>query len=197
MPSDGEQENSASGDEGETISGDRSTSSSDDDIVSAVIYVGPYLQSVYANERRHDSILQGAAYYNELMASGNDSRFYDSARMQRTTFLSLLASLERTDKLKSSAGISSGEKLMMTIHVLTRSTNRVISERWQHSGSTVSQVVHEVLGAAAIIQDDMITRPSAETPQHVRSSSKFYPYFSNCIGAIDGMHKFIYAALLL
>ena len=34
----------------------------------------------------------------------------------------------------------------------------------------------------------MIRRPSGQTPPKIRGSPRWYPYFKDCIGAIDGTH---------
>jgi hypothetical protein len=82
--------------------------------------------------------------------------------------------------------ISSGDKLIMLIQVLTRATNRVFADRWQHRGSTVSDAIAEVLAAAADLEPTVIRPPSQATPAHILSSAKFFPYFRDCIAALDG-----------
>ena len=46
--------------------------------------------------------------------------------------------------------------------------NRVLQELFQHSGETISRLIHKVL--------------------KIREDPRYYPYFANAIGAIDGTH---------
>ena len=93
---------------------------------------------------QHDSILTGQLYYAELLATRNKNRFINVARMDKPTFLSLLDLLTTQGGLENSMFLTAGEKLLMFIQVLVGQSNRQISERFQHSGSTVSVSVHEV-----------------------------------------------------
>jgi hypothetical protein len=176
----------SSSSEDDAADSDSSFSSIDSDAVQTVAVLAPYLRSYYVKEPRTTSILQGAQYYMELVGSDNELRFYDMARMRRETFYSLLRVLETTGRLHSSERVTSGEKLMIFLRVLTRTTTRACGERWQVSGATVSAAIHEVLSALRIIRPAYIQPPGTAIPAHIASSPKFFPYFSNCIGALDG-----------
>ncbi|CAD6203718.1 unnamed protein product [Miscanthus lutarioriparius] len=45
-----------------------------------------------------------------------------------------------------------------------------------------------VLRAIGELRDDLIRPPSLETPAKMLENPWWYPYFENCIGAIDGTH---------
>ena len=64
--------------------------------------------------------------------------------MDKNTFNLLLAFLIDDGELKSSLLICEGQMLLLFIIALTGITNRLTAERWQHSGSTASLVIHEV-----------------------------------------------------
>ncbi|XP_043701073.1 uncharacterized protein LOC122651655 [Telopea speciosissima] len=67
--------------------------------------------------------------------------------------------------------------------------NPVIQEMFQHSGETVSRHFHSVLAALQIFAQEMIQSPSfEETPPEIKSNRKYFSFFANCIGAIDGTH---------
>jgi hypothetical protein len=67
----------------------------------------------------------------------------------------------------------------------------MLAERWQHSPSTISAVIHEVLG---IVTSDAVTKflmvryNTREVQPQILQNKKFSPFFDNCIGAIDGTH---------
>nr|XP_034569864.1 protein ALP1-like [Setaria viridis] len=53
---------------------------------------------------------------------------------------------------------------------------------------TVSRYFREVLYAIGELRGEMIRPPSTETALKIRTSPRWYPYFKDCIGAIDGTH---------
>jgi DDE superfamily endonuclease len=139
---------------------------------------------------QHDSILTGQLYYEELMTTRNPNRFINVARMDRPTFLSLIDLLTTEGGLKNSMFISSGEKLLIFIHNLVGFSNRQIAERWQHSGSTISLVIHEVTESILACKQHLFKEPKEGDPvqDYIAANDKFRPYFENCIGALDGTH---------
>lgn len=70
------------------------------------------------------------------------------------------------------------------------SGNRAVQERFQHSGDTVSHVFHEVLEALMILHQKIVLLPNSDTPlaDRIAKNSKYFPYFENYIGALDGIH---------
>ncbi|XLR27791.1 hypothetical protein S83_055691, partial [Arachis hypogaea] len=67
-------------------------------------------------------------------------------------------------------------------------SNRMIQERFQHSGETISRHFHEVLVAYLRLSIKYI-KPSDPRFQNVHSKIKndqrYWPFFKNAIGAID------------
>ena len=79
---------------------------------------------------------------------------------------------------------------MILIHVLPGHTNRETAERWQHSGTTISEIVHEVSICLDSIKDRLYkpAKVGDPIPAKISNNGNFTPYFDNCIGAIDGRH---------
>ena len=113
---------------------------------------------------QHDSILTGQIYYNELLETRNTNRFLNVARMDKPTFLSLVELLTTKSNLKASMFMTAGEKLMIFIHTLVGFSNRQIAERWQHSGSTISLVLHEVAESFLSAKQWFFKVPKANDP---------------------------------
>ncbi|KAG2536580.1 hypothetical protein PVAP13_9NG205000 [Panicum virgatum] len=67
---------------------------------------------------------------------------------------------------------------------------RVIHQNWRRSVETVHRYFKEVLYAIGELRHDLIKPPSNETPLKVRNSHRWYPYFKDCVGAIDGTHVY-------
>ena len=126
------------------------------------------------------------------MATPNMPRFCSAVRMDKETFARLLSLLSGPrGGLCSTKNICLGEKVMIFMSLLCGCSNRMLAERWQHSPSTISAVIHEVLG---IVTSDAVTKflmvryNTREVQPQILQNKKFSPFFDNCIGAIDGTH---------
>ena len=161
--------------------------------INVVLLVALVLAGVYHARRhpriQHNSVLTGDLYYREVMNTENDNRFRQVSRMDRETFCLLKDNLI-AGGLTDSMYICSGQKLMILIHVLRGHTNRETAERWQHSGATISEIVHEVSICLDNIKDRLYKPAKVGDPVSAKISNNgnFTPYFDNCIGAIDGTH---------
>ncbi|CAL9001841.1 unnamed protein product, partial [Prunus brigantina] len=51
-----------------------------------------------------------------------------------------------------------------------------------------SENFHKILKALNSIASDLMAKPGLAVPAKIRESTRFYPYFKDCIGAIDGTH---------
>ena len=142
-------------------------------------------------EPQSTSILTGHAYYLELMSEDcNENTFLTVARMPCQTFKGLLSLLHTHGGLDDSYYITAGEKLMIYMHVLTGFSVRQIGVRWQHSTSTISSILDEVIFAIMRCKHLMMIPVGINevlSPK-IRDNFRFYPYFQNCDGALDGSH---------
>jgi hypothetical protein len=66
---------------------------------------------------------------------------------------------------------------------------RDTSQRWQHSISTISRIVHEVAASILSIPAEFIRAPRADDVihDHILNNPKFRE-FDGCDGALDGSH---------
>ena len=76
---------------------------------------------------QHTSILTGQLYCNGIIEHNNVAYFRKIARMEKESFK-----------------IFAVQKKMIFIHIVVGHSNRQTAGRWQHSGRTISIVVHEV-----------------------------------------------------
>ena len=128
---------------------------------------------------QHDSALTGDMYYKEVMRSPKVNRFLNVARMdvKLKHFLCLRGNLRR------SISVTVGQKVVIFIHVLIGHSNRQTAERWQHSGSTISLIIHEVSDAfrycsVLIFVLRLVGDP---VPSKIAMDPTFTPFFDNCI----------------
>ena len=161
------------------------------DILTLVATVLAYLRGRRREPiPQHNSLFTGQMYYDELMNTDNPSRFLTATRMDKPTFIAFVGFLCEHGGLENSMFVCSGQKLMIFLHTLTNFSNRQTAERFQHSGSTISAIIHEV--ADSILKcRSLIFQPvkaNSPIPLQISQNPKFSPFFRDCIGALDGSH---------
>ena len=124
------------------------------------------------------------------MTCENPKRIREGLRMKLEVFEFLCAELQNHGGLAPSRQIGVTEQVAMFLYAIAHShTNRDVQERFQHSGETVSRYFHAVLHALNRLVPRYINLPNeSQIPTTIASNSKFYPLFSDCIGALDGTH---------
>ncbi|CEO96901.1 DDE Tnp4 domain-containing protein [Plasmodiophora brassicae] len=138
---------------------------------------------------RRTSSLSGKAWVDELLA-GNHRRFREVMRMEPETFHQLKLLLLDKDLLRPSRWVSVEEKLAIFLFIAGHAaSNRDAQERFQRSGWTITRCFNEVLRALVAISSDVISLPDpGRIPGEIRRNRKWYPYFKDCLGALDGTH---------
>ncbi|KAJ4824675.1 hypothetical protein Tsubulata_006001, partial [Turnera subulata] len=66
--------------------------------------------------------------------------------------------------------------------------HRVVADRFQHSTETVQRHFKQTIKALRKLGREIIKQDSTELPDHIVNNLIFYPWFHNCLGAIDGTH---------
>ncbi|XP_071915638.1 uncharacterized protein [Coffea arabica] len=91
--------------------------------------------------------------------------------------------------LRDTAGVMIEEQFAIFLNIVGHNErNRVIQERFQHSGETISRHFNNVLKAIKSLSREFLEPPPLTTPPEILRSNRFYPYFKDCIGVIDAMH---------
>ncbi|XP_026459121.1 uncharacterized protein LOC113359753 [Papaver somniferum] len=123
------------------------------------------------------------------MASSDDEEDLDSFRTEKHVFLRLCDMLKEKDLLRHSNGVRVEEKVAIFMLVVGHNErNRILQERFQHSGETISRHFNAVLDAIVALADDFLLPAGADTPSEILENPRFYPYFKDCVGAIYGTH---------
>ncbi|XP_039832870.1 protein ALP1-like [Panicum virgatum] len=121
----------------------------------------------------------------------NDVECVNMLRMRRAPFFQLCNLLRGKNLLRDSIHSSVEEQVAMLLHVVGHNQRfRVIHQNWRRSVETVHRYFKEVLYAIGELRHDLIQPPFNETPLKVRNSHRWYPYFKDCVGAIDGTHVY-------
>ena len=126
-----------------------------------------------------NSILTNNNYLMEVL-NGTDSVCYELFRMRKNVFIYLCDRLKSSHLLEDSRWVSVQEKVAIFVLAIGHShRNRVLQDRFQHSGETISRHFNDVLLALAKLSTDLIKphTPLTEIPIHIRDKPKYYPYF--------------------
>ena len=137
------------------------------------------------------SPLSGHQYIQELLKS-HPNRIQEVLRMKLEVFQFLCTELKTKGLKDSRYGITIEEQVAMFLFTVVQSaSNHDVQEQFQHSGETVSRYFHDVLKAINRLVPKYIKLPTSSGPNvliAITSNAKFYPFFSNCVGALDGTH---------
>ncbi|KAF8799767.1 hypothetical protein BYT27DRAFT_7071190, partial [Phlegmacium glaucopus] len=70
----------------------------------------------------------------------------------------------------------------------TGASSQMLQERFQRSGETISKYIKEItkMLVGSFYRKYVKLLPVDQVPLAIRSDSKFYPYFKDCRGTIDG-----------
>ncbi|KAH6813320.1 hypothetical protein C2S51_022338 [Perilla frutescens var. frutescens] len=131
---------------------------------------------------------KGSGFMAEVL-NGPDDLCREMFRMDKHVFHKLSNTLRQRGMLRDTAGVMIEEQLAIFLNIVGHNErNRVIQERFQHSGETISRHFNNVLKAVKSLSREFLQPPSLTTPSEILSSNRFYPYLEDCIGVIDGMH---------
>lgn len=134
------------------------------------------------------SILTGAKYIREIL-DGHPQRCLDILRMESHIFQLLCDHLRSKNLLKNSKGVSVEEQLGMFMYMLSRNASyRTLTDRFQHSPETVHRHINGCFNAMRSLAFDLIKHSSLDTHWKISTNPQFWPFFENCLGAIDGTH---------
>ncbi|KAL5557660.1 hypothetical protein UlMin_033871 [Ulmus minor] len=138
---------------------------------------------------QHTSILIGHKNMLELL-NGHPQTLFDQIRMYKDCFHRLCAVLKDKNFLKTLRHVTVEEQVLIFLTTIAHcQTNRRSKKEWQHLGEIVSRYVRKVCKAVCKLSPMFIRAPNFnETPEQIRSRRKYFPWFENCVGAIDGTH---------
>ncbi|KAF2283133.1 hypothetical protein GH714_043463 [Hevea brasiliensis] len=172
---------------------DTSTSMDDfdlelDEMELVAAAAGYYYYNSINRQPRCSSSPSGSGFMTEVL-EGHDDLCREMFRMDKRVFHKLCNNLRQRGMLRDTAGVMIEEQLAIFLNIIGHNErNRVIQERFQHSGETISRHFNNVLKAIKSLSREFLQPPPITTPTEILCNSRFYPYFKDCIGVIDGMH---------
>ncbi|XP_049405625.1 uncharacterized protein LOC125869114 [Solanum stenotomum] len=158
-----------------------------DELELVAAAAGYHYYNCIARQPSRGSTPKGSGFLSELLSADNDV-CREMLRMDKHVFHKLCNILRERAMLRDTAGVMIEEQLAIFLNIVGHNErNRVIQERYQHSGETISRHFNNVLRALKSLSREFLQLPPVSTPLQILESNRFYPYFEDCIGVIDGM----------
>ncbi|KAJ8752292.1 hypothetical protein K2173_003928 [Erythroxylum novogranatense] len=133
----------------------------------------------------------GWMFVMELL-NGHKDRCHQQLRMEKDVFIKLCKLLNESYGLKKGTEVTIEEAVAMFLITLGHGLcNRMVQERFQHSGETISRWFGIVLEVVSRMSIDFIKPKDPtfrEIPSKIKDDGRYWPYFKDCIGAIDRTH---------
>ncbi|KAK6915068.1 hypothetical protein RJ641_020185 [Dillenia turbinata] len=117
-----------------------------------------------------------------ILLSSHDDVCREMLRMDKHVFHNLAGTLRERGLLRDTAGVMIEEQLAIFLNIVGHNErNRVIQERFQHSGETISRHFNNVLKAIKSLSREFLHAPPLSTPPEIIRSNRYYPYFKGCL----------------
>ncbi|GAV77660.1 LOW QUALITY PROTEIN: DDE_4 domain-containing protein [Cephalotus follicularis] len=124
-------------------------------------------------------------YMNSLLCRG-DIHCIDQIRMRPVAFYELCNILTRYNL---GHHLSIKEQVLLFVHYLGHNVRFPVLAGWFHrSSETCHRYFRIVLKVVLKLYKYVVRSPDDSTPPEIMNSQRFYPYFKDCVGAIDGTH---------
>ncbi|KAG6584314.1 putative nuclease HARBI1, partial [Cucurbita argyrosperma subsp. sororia] len=109
--------------------------------------------------------------------------------MDKHIFYKLCDILQAKGLLRHTNRIKIEEQLAIFMFIIGHNLRtRAVQELFRYSGETISRHFNNVLNAIMAISLDFFQPPGSNVPPEILDDPRFYPYFKDCVGAIDGIH---------
>ncbi|CAN6714445.1 unnamed protein product [Malus baccata var. baccata] len=147
--------------------------------------------AVYENyipkELSHDLSSTGAKFIDEVLNGQNESCL-ENFRMDKHVFYKLCDILQGKGLLRHTNRIKIEEQLAMFLFIIGHNLRtRAVQELFRYSGETISRHFNNVLNAVMAISLGFFQPPGSDVPAKISEDPRFYPYFKDCVGAVDGI----------
>ena len=105
----------------------------------ALVCILGYYYSYGYRDRVHDSILSGDSFFNELLI-GHERNCFDLLRVSKGCYINLSNELRERGLLADSRSVTVEEQVAIFLFTIAHNErNRVMQNRFQHSGETISR----------------------------------------------------------
>ncbi|KAL6512378.1 hypothetical protein OROHE_019990 [Orobanche hederae] len=137
----------------------------------------------------------GAEYIHRIL-NGRPDLCKEQLRLHRDMFLKLVDLMVARKLLSDGRFIKVAEQVGICLYILAKGASyRDVTDRFQHSIGAISIYFRKVLDALVTLsydivrpQSDLSIVPPPPPPPEIKNSSLYWPFFEDCIGALDGTH---------
>ncbi|XP_050257984.1 uncharacterized protein LOC126703109 [Quercus robur] len=163
--------------------------------VASVLLVGVALLKKLRRRRRDlprapyvNHAAEREEYINSVL-HGSERHCVNQLRMKPIAFHHLCHALTEGEHVRPTVHMSVTEQVFIFLHIIGHNVRfRVMGGRIYRSTETVHRYFKVVLRGVLKLYRALIRLRSEDTPPEIRNSRRFYPYFKDCVGAIDGTH---------
>ncbi|XP_038685894.1 protein ALP1-like [Tripterygium wilfordii] len=127
--------------------------------------------------------------YMNTVLYGSETHCVNQIRMTPDAFFSLCDFLKRHSLVHATRDMPIREQMLIFLSIIGDDVSlRVIGGRFYRSVDAIHRCFKLVLKAVLKLHRHVIKLPDESTPSKISSSLRFYPYFKDCIGALDKTH---------
>ncbi|CAL5374168.1 unnamed protein product [Camellia sinensis] len=135
------------------------------------------------------TLASNGAKFVDVVLNGDNEHCLENFRMDKHAFYRLCDILQAKGLLRHTNRIKIEEQLAIFMFVIGHNLRtRAVQELFRYSGETISRHFNNVLNAIVAISLDFFHDPGSDIPPEIREDPRFYPYFKDCVGAVDGIH---------
>lgn len=128
------------------------------------------------------SLSPGRCGFMTEMLNGHDDFSREMLRMDKHVFHKFCDILRQRSLLRDTSGVMIEEQLTIFLNIIGHNErNRVIQERFQHSGETISRHFNNVLKAIKSLSREFLQPHDNTTSPEILSNKRLYPYFKVCL----------------
>ncbi|KAL2247197.1 uncharacterized protein LOC105176829 [Sesamum indicum] len=139
-------------------------------------------------ELARPSEFKGTKFVDDVLKGPNESCL-ENFRMDKHVFYKLCDMLHTKGLLRHTNRIKIEEQLAIFMFIVGHNLRtRAVQELFRYSGETISRHFNNVLSAIMTVSLDFFQPPKSDVPPEIREDPRFYPYFLNCVGAVDSIH---------
>ncbi|XP_059308308.1 uncharacterized protein LOC132059642 [Lycium ferocissimum] len=177
---------------------DSTNKDEDDAIVGAattsVLASGAVIILAYENQSRiprepYTNKGQEREFYMNSIFNGSDVHCVGQIRMSKHVFYELCNALRNTSLLCSTKYMFVQEQVLIFSEIVGFNQEfRKIGSHFYRSIDSIHRCFHTVLQAVLKLYPILTKSPNGTIQPEIRSNYRYYPWFADCVGAIDGTH---------
>ncbi|KAG5233891.1 nuclease HARBI [Salix suchowensis] len=144
---------------------------------------------VFSNYMPKELSLPNGAKFVDVVLSGQSDHCLENFRMDKQAFYKLCDILQGKGLLRHTNRIKIEEQLAIFLFIIGHNLRtRAVQELFRYSGETISRHFNNVLNAIMAISLEFFQPPGPDIPPEILEDPRFYPYFKDCVGAVDTIH---------